>query len=65
MRSTMSKKIQKENAKLSKEKESIRIKTRHKYGKLPKGYQYHHTTIPYDIDIWIGILKEEHYKTLS
>jgi len=31
-----------------------------KYGKLPNGFQYHHFTSPYDIDIWIGVDRSEH-----
>ena len=41
----------------------IRKKTYNKYGKLPKGMEYHHTTEPYHEDIWIGMIPEEHFKT--
>lgn len=33
-----------------KKRNNIRKQTIRKYGKLPKGKQYHHTTIPYHID---------------
>ena len=42
-------------------KDSIRGKTRNKYGKLPSGMEYHHPK-PYSEDIWIGVQKEEHSK---
>ena len=43
-----------------KDKHSIRQKTRWKYGKLPKGFQYHHTTKPYTVDEWICVHQSEH-----
>ena len=45
-----------------KHKDSIRHKTRSKYGKLPLGFVYHHTTEPYEIDAWIGVGVKDHYK---
>lgn len=44
----------------NKDKIMIRHETRYKYGKLPKGFVYHHTTEPYNRDIWIGVAQEEH-----
>ncbi len=43
-----------------KENYRVRYQTRKKYGKLPYGMEYHHTTRPYHIDSWIGVFKEEH-----
>ena len=45
----------------NKVKDSVRGKTRYDYGKLPKGYQYHHPK-PYDKDVWVGVPVEEHTK---
>lgn len=39
----------------------IRKLTYSKYGKLPCGFNYHHTTEPYNVDEWIGIDPLEHY----
>ncbi len=44
-----------------KQKDLVRKLTYYKYGKLPKGFQYHHTTEPYKVDEWIGIDTNEHY----
>jgi len=44
----------------NKHKVFIRTYTLRKYGKLPKGWQYHHITNPYHIDYWLGVHKEEH-----
>lgn len=41
-------------------KKKVRIYTRNKYGKLPNGFQYHHTTEPYNIDEWICVNEKEH-----
>jgi len=38
----------------------IRQQTYRKYGKLPVGWQYHHYTIPYHEDYWIGVHYTEH-----
>ena len=43
----------------ARERRSIRASTRQKYGKPPKGKEYHHT-IPYHIDKWKLIEKEKH-----
>lgn len=42
-------------------KERIRQQTRRKYGKLPKGFEYHHIE-PYKIDVWLGVYSNEHQK---
>ncbi len=39
----------------------VRVKTRQRYGKLPYGFVYHHTTEPYNINYWIGVHKSEHH----
>ena len=57
------KKLYNENKNGYKDKQKVRIKTYHKYGKLPDGYQYHHT-IPYHEDIWIGMIEGDHNKLL-
>ena len=36
-------------------KRKIRWQTLTKYGSLPKGYQYHHITDPYDVDEFVVI----------
>ena len=38
----------------------IRVKTRRKYGMLPKEWEYHHFTEPYNKDLWIGVHYTEH-----
>ncbi len=43
-------------------KRTVRRKTIRKYGKLPKGYEYHHYTNPYEIDKFVILKKEEHTK---
>ena len=40
----------------------IRKKTYMKYGKLPNGMEYHHSTEPYNTDVWIGVYPDEHKK---
>lgn len=49
----------KANKNRNKEKSSIRSKTHYRYGKPPKGMEYHHPT-PYHPDIWILMYEEEH-----
>ena len=46
-----------------KEKNKMRMRTKRKYGKLPNGFNFHHTTKPYNEDEWIGVHKSEHYST--
>ena len=50
------------NKNRNKEKIKVRTKTYKKYGNLPQGMQYHHTTNPYHIDKWIILTIEEHCK---
>ena len=40
-------------------KNKIRNRTRYKYGKLPKGFEYHHPK-PYNVDVWLGVHYTEH-----
>ena len=59
---------------ISKKRSSIKDRNRHpqhyrirgmtyrKYGSLPKGWEYHHFTEPYHVDLWIGVHKSEHKK---
>ena len=46
----------------NKENQLVRAKTYRKYGKLPKGYEYHHTTIPYHIDKFVIVKIIGHHK---
>jgi len=41
-------------------KSRVRNMTIYKYGKLPKGMEYHHITIPYEVDRFVVISMEEH-----
>ncbi len=50
---------------IDKEKHKVRAETQRKYGSLPVGIEYHHTTIPYHQDEWIGINVDDHYKLHS
>ena len=50
------------NTPIEKYRNKIRLKTYKKYGRLPYGYEYHHTTEPYNADEWLGIARLEHYK---
>jgi len=43
-----------------KDKAKIRKLTRKRYGKLPKGKEYHHYTIPYHVDKWVIVSTKEH-----
>ena len=47
---------------VDREKHRVRAETQRKYGNLPSGINYHHTTIPYNPDNWIGMYEDEHYK---
>ena len=38
----------------------IRSHTYVKYGRLPKGWEYHHITKPYEVDLWLGVHYSEH-----
>lgn len=49
-------------SKRDRENRKVRAKTRYKYGKPPKGYQYHHTTKKYHIDKWALLSIKEHKK---
>jgi len=46
--------------KRNQDKYRVRQQTRIKYGKLPKGMEYHHITKPYHVDYWLGVDKTEH-----
>lgn len=49
-----------EERKRHREKYRIRGKTYRTYGRLPQGFEYHHTTKPYKFDVWIGVTIDEH-----
>lgn len=52
----------KTNYKRHKENYLVRNQTKKKYGKLSKGYEYHHTTNPYHIDKFVVVEIADHHK---